>query len=458
MSYGPSVRGGRIRVRRGVPLGRGPGNPASPPSDGGAVEEGALIQKELNPLANAQKQFDEAAAALKLEPGLLHVIKNFRKAVIVNLPIHMDDGSFKVFTGYRVQHSIVRGPGKGGIRFHPDVTIDEVQALAAWMTWKCAVVNIPFGGAKGGIAVDPSKLSAGELERLTRRYTADLIEVFGPDTDVPAPDVNTNEQVMAWIMDTYSMHARHTETAVVTGKPLTLGGSLGRREATGRGVLFTVRRAAQLLGLSLEGARVVVQGFGNVGSVAASLLHQEGGRVIAASDVKGAILNEQGLDVPALIAHTAKTGSVVGFPGSKSIAPAALLELECEVLVPAALENQVTGANAARIKARIVAEGANGPTTPDADKILNSKGVLVIPDILANSGGVTVSYFEWAQNRAGYYWTEAEVNERLERIMDQAFDDVVAMRDKHGVTMRVAAYILAIQRVVDVIKLRGVYA
>ena len=422
------------------------------------MEEGSDIQKELNPLENAMRQFDEAAAALKLDRGIIEIIKNFRRATIVNLPIQMDDGTFKVFTGYRVQHSISRGPGKGGIRFHQDVTLEEVQALAAWMTWKCAVVNIPFGGAKGGIAVDPTKLSRGELERLTRRYTADLADIFGPESDVPAPDVNTNEQTMAWIMDTYSMHARHTVTSVVTGKPLVLGGSEGRREATGRGVLFTIRRATAKIGMDLKKCRAVVQGFGNVGSVSADLLQKDGARVIGVSDVRGAITSEAGLDVPALIEHVKKTGSVVGFAGSQPIDAGKLLELDCEILIPAALENQITQGNAPNIRARIIAEGANGPTTPDADVILQEKGIVVIPDILANSGGVTVSYFEWAQNRMGIYWQEDEVNQRLEGMMNRAFDDVYAVHTESKVSMRVAAFMLAIKRVVDVMHIRGVYA
>jgi glutamate dehydrogenase (NAD(P)+) len=358
----------------------------------------------------------------------------------------------------RLQHSIIRGPAKGGIRYHPDVTLEEVMALAAWMTWKCAVVNIPFGGGKGGIICDPSKMSKGELERLTRRYVADLIDVLGPESDVPAPDVNTNEQTMAWIMDTYSMHARHTVTSVVTGKPLALGGSAGRREATGRGVLFVVREAAKRIGLDLREARVVVQGFGNVGSVAADLLTKDGARVVGVSDVKGAIQNPNGLDIPALLRHVAETKSVVGFAGSTPVDAKKLLELPCDILIPAALENQITHVNAGRIQARIIAEGANGPTTTQADKILNKAGVLVVPDILANSGGVTVSYFEWVQDRMGFFWREQEVNERLEHIMVNAFNDVARMADEHGVSFRVAAFMLAIKRVVDVIQVRGVYA
>ena len=415
-------------------------------------------QKELDPLENARLQFEEAAARLKLDPSFVQIIKEPRRATIVKLPVGMDDGTFRVFTGYRVQHSIIRGPAKGGIRYHPDVTLEEVMALAAWMTWKCAVVGIPFGGGKGGIVCDPTKMSKAELERLTRRYVADLIDVLGPESDVPAPDVNTNEQTMAWIMDTYSMHARHTVTSVVTGKPLALGGSAGRREATGRGVLFVIREAAKRIGLDLREARVVVQGFGNVGSVAADLLTKDGARIVGASDVKGAIQNPNGLDIPALLRHVADTKSVVGFAGSTPIDAKKLLELPCDILIPAALENQITHVNASRIQARIIAEGANGPTTTQADKVLNKAGVLVIPDILANSGGVTVSYFEWVQDRMGFFWREQEVNERLEHIMVNAFNDVARMADEHGVSFRVAAFMLAIKRVVDVIQVRGVYA
>ena len=416
------------------------------------------IQKELDPLENARLQFEEAAERLKLDPAFIQIIKEPRRATIVKLPVQMDDGSFRVFTGYRVQHSIIRGPAKGGIRYHQDVTLEEVMALAAWMTWKCAVVGIPFGGGKGGIVCDPTKMSRGELERLTRRYVADLIDVIGPDSDVPAPDVNTNEQTMAWIMDTYSMHARHTVTAVVTGKPLELGGSAGRREATGRGVLFVIREAARRIDLDLKGARVVVQGFGNVGSVAADLLTKDGAIVTAVSDVQGGITNPEGLDILALIRYASEKKTVVGFPGSTPVDGKKLLELPCDILIPAALENQITHVNAGRIQARIIAEGANGPTTTQADKILNKAGVLVIPDILANSGGVTVSYFEWVQDRQGFFWRESEVNDRLEHIMVNAFHDVARMADEHQVSFRVAAFMLAIKRVVDVIQLRGVYA
>jgi glutamate dehydrogenase (NAD(P)+) len=422
------------------------------------VDMGTELQKELDPLENARLQFEEAAARLKLDPGFVQIIKEPRRATIVKMPVAMDDGSFRVFTGYRVQHSIIRGPAKGGIRYHPDVNLEEVMALAAWMTWKCAVVGIPFGGGKGGIQCDPSKMSRGELERLTRRYTADMIDVIGPESDVPAPDVNTNEQTMAWIMDTYSMHARHTVTSVVTGKPLALGGSAGRREATGRGVLFCVREASKRIGLNLSGATVVVQGFGNVGSVAADLLAKDGAKIVAASDVNGGIKNPNGFDVPALIQHVAATKSVVGFPGGTAVQGKDILEIPCDILIPAALENQITRTNAAKIKARIIAEGANGPTTTQADKILNKAGVLVIPDILCNSGGVTVSYFEWVQDRQGFFWKEEEVNDRLEHIIVNSFRDVATMADEHKVSFRVAAFMLAIKRVVDAIQMRGVYA
>jgi glutamate dehydrogenase (NAD(P)+) len=420
-------------------------------------DEGTNIQKDLNPLANAERQFDEAAARLNLPAGLREVIKRPRRSTIVSLPVVMDDGSIRVFIGYRVQHSIVRGPAKGGIRYHPDVSLDEVEALAAWMTWKCAVVNIPFGGGKGGIVCDPAKLSKGELERLTRRYAADLSDLFGPESDVPAPDVNTNAQVMAWIMDTYSMHERRTEYAVVTGKPLEVGGSAGRREATGRGLLFCVREVCQHLGMPLRGARVAVQGFGNVGSVSADLMSGSGAKLVAVADVTGAVHAPEGLDLPTLLGYAADHRGVKGFPGAQPLSTP-IIEYDCDILIPAALENQITRENAGRVQARIVAEGANGPTTPEADKILEKKGVMVIPDILCNSGGVTVSYFEWVQNRMGLYWPEAEVNARLEQYMVQASRDVLAKAVEHGVSLRVAAFMVAIERVVKVIMVRGLYA
>jgi glutamate dehydrogenase (NAD(P)+) len=420
--------------------------------------EGSNLQKELNPLANAERQFDEAASLLQIDPGIREIIKRPRRATIVSLPVHMDDGRIQVFTGYRVQHSIARGPAKGGIRYHPDVTLEEVSALAAWMTWKCAVVNIPYGGGKGGIACDPARMSKGELERLTRRYAADLSDLFGPESDIPAPDVNTNEQIMAWFVDTYSMHERRTEYAVVTGKPLEVGGSLGRREATGRGVMLCVREMCAHLKMPLKGARVAVQGFGNVGSVSADLLSKlEGSTIVAVSDVTGGIHDPKGIDLKALSEWMKDHRGVKGFPKAQPL-NGPIVEVDCDILVPAALENQITADNADRVKARIVAEGANGPTTPDADKILQGKGVWVIPDILCNSGGVTVSYFEWVQNRMGFYWPESEVNTRLEQYMVSAFHDVLDVSVRHGVTLRVAAFMVAIERVVKVLQLRGVYA
>jgi glutamate dehydrogenase (NAD(P)+) len=412
----------------------------------------------LSALENAMQQFDEAAERLNVDKTILEILKQPRRAVIVKLPIQMDDGRFEVFTGYRVQHSITRGPAKGGIRYHPEVNLDEVSALAAWMTWKCAIVGIPFGGAKGGIACDPGRMSKGELERLTRRYTADLLDVLGPELDVPAPDVNTGAQTMAWVMDTFSMHARHTVTSSVTGKPIEIGGSLGRREATGRGILFSIREACKHKDIELKGARCVVQGFGNVGSVAADLLYKDGARMIAICDIYGGVYNPEGLDVPKLLEHVQNTGKVVGFEGAEPIAHDELMTLECEILVPAALENVITSKNADKIRADIVAEGANGPTTTNADKILESQGILVIPDILCNSGGVTVSYFEWVQDRIGYFWSEEEVNRRLEIIMVKAFNDVLNVSVENRCNMRMAAFMLAIKRVLDVTMLRGVYA
>jgi glutamate dehydrogenase (NAD(P)+) len=413
---------------------------------------------QLNPLENAERQFEEAAARLKLEGGVKDMLKRPRRATIQNLPVMMDDGTIRVFTGYRVQHSIARGPAKGGIRFHQDVTLEEVEALASWMTWKCAVADLPFGGGKGGVKVDPRQLSPSELERLTRRYAADLSDLFGPESDVPAPDVNTGEREMAWFVDTYSMHERRTELAVVTGKPLEVGGSAGRREATGRGVMIAVDELAKRLGMQLKGARVAVQGFGNVGGVSADLLASEcGARIVAISDVTGAYADPVGIDVRAALQYAKDKKGLAGFPGAKPLA-SSILEVECDILVPAALENQITSDNASQVKARIVAEGANGPTTPDADKILEAKGVYVIPDILANSGGVTVSYFEWVQNRMGFYWQEDEVNRRLREKMDKAFADVWAMAQKEKVSLRIAAYMVAIQRVLRVHQLRGMYA
>ena len=424
------------------------------------------VNSQLNPLENAERQFEEAAARLKLDAGVMNMLKRPRRATIQWLPVMMDDGTIRMFEGFRVQHNIARGPAKGGIRYHPDVSLEEVSALASWMTWKCAVADIPFGGGKGGIKVDPRTLSKGELERLTRRYAADLSDLFGPESDVPAPDVNTGEREMAWIADTYSMHERRTELAVVTGKPLEVGGSQGRREATGRGVMICVEQMGKHLKMPLQGARVAVQGFGNVGGVSAELLAREcGSKIVAASDVTGAIVNEAGLDVPALLKYAGENRrGVAGFPGAKPLA-GSIIEVDCDILVPAALENQITKANAPNVKAKVIAEAANGPTTPEADAILYDRGVFVLPDIFANAGGVTVSYFEWVQNRMGFYWPETEVNARLREKMVKAFGDVITMKDRTDgqtpgakVSLRIAAYMVAIQRVLRVHELRGMYA
>jgi glutamate dehydrogenase (NAD(P)+) len=413
---------------------------------------------EENPFEAMMSRFDIAAKLLKLDAGLYKVLRNPQTQVIVSLPVHMDSGETEVFTGYRVLYNTSRGPAKGGIRFDLGVTLDEVRALAAWMTWKCAVVNIPFGGSKGGVICDPLTMSMGELERLTRRYTSSIIEMLGPDSDVPAPDVNTNERVMAWIMDTYSMHKRHTVTAVVTGKPLEMGGSAGRREATGRGCMFVTREALKHLGLPLQGAKVVVQGFGNVGSIAAELLQDNGATVVGVSDVSGGLYNAKGLDVKDVIEWREAHRYVTGYPKAEPVANEDLLTLPCDVLLPAALENVITSRNAPKIQAKVIIEGANGPTAAGADEILDKKGVFVVPDILANAGGVTVSYFEWVQDRDGYFWTEQLVNQRLEEIMVRSFDHVLQVSKKYDVNMRIGAYTLAIDRVAAVHRLRGMYA
>ncbi|MBK9708518.1 MAG: Glu/Leu/Phe/Val dehydrogenase [Acidobacteria bacterium] len=414
--------------------------------------------REENPFESMMSRFDHAAQLLKLDPDLYKVLRVPNREITIYIPVFMDNGHIEVYTGYRVQHNFARGPAKGGIRYAPDVTLDEVRALAAWMTWKCAVVNIPFGGAKGGIICDPAQMSKGELEKLTRRYTAELIDFIGPERDVPAPDMNTNEQTMAWIMDTYSMHARHTVTAVVTGKPVDLSGSKGRLEATGRGLLIVVEEAVKKLGLKPSNTRVVVQGSGNVGGVAAKLMHQAGYKVIALSDIYGGIHNPNGLDIPDVMAYLEKHRTLEKYPNAEAVSNMDLLELDCEVLLPAATENQITSQNANKIKCRILAEGANGPTTAAADDILERKGVFVIPDILANAGGVTCSYFEWVQDRMGYFWKEDVVNERLKDIMVESFNDVVKYAETHGVNNRIAAYMLAIDRVAYVTRLRGIYA
>jgi glutamate dehydrogenase (NAD(P)+) len=413
--------------------------------------------EDLNPFRIAMRQFDAAAEKLKLAPGLREVLRSPRRALTLSLPIKMDDGTLKVFQGFRVQHNNARGPCKGGIRYHPNVSFDEVQALASWMTWKCATVNIPFGGAKGGIICDPKHLSKNELERLTRRFAYEISDFIGPDRDIPAPDVYTDAQVMAWIMDTYSMTRGHSVPGVVTGKPIFLGGSLGRREATARGCVYVIRCAFEVNNIDYKTASAAIQGFGNAGSIAAELLHRIGTKVIAVSDSRGGIMNSQGLDIPKVIAHKEKTGSVAGFPGAKSIGSSEVLELECDVLIPAALENQITLANAGRIKAKIVAEAANGPTTPGADGVLHDKGVLVIPDILANAGGVTVSYFEWVQDLQELFWETEEVHRKLEKVMGRAFADVLSCAREHKTDMRTGAYILAVGRVVKATETRGIW-
>ncbi len=415
-------------------------------------------ENEKNPWLAAAARFDEAAARLKLDDGMRKVLGTSSREVTVHIPVQLDDGRIEVFTGYRVQHSLARGPAKGGIRFAPDVTLDEVRALASWMTWKCAVVNIPFGGGKGGVICDPHVLSETELEKLTRRYTAEIIDFIGPERDVPAPDVNTNDKIMAWIMDTYSMHARHTVTAVVTGKPMALGGSRGRPEATGRGCMIVILRALARFGLTPETTRVVIQGFGNVGGMAAKLMSAIGFKIIALVEYDGAVYNPHGLDIAALQKHRAETGSITGFAGGEDMDKTQAMFLPCDVLIPAATENVIHSGNADNLRCKILCEGANGPTTPLADEILAEKKVFVIPDILANAGGVTVSYFEWVQDRQGFFWNEQTVNERLEEIMVESFEAVVQYAEAHGANNRIAAYMLALDRVADAIKLRGIYA
>jgi glutamate dehydrogenase (NAD(P)+) len=416
------------------------------------------LEQEINPWEAQAARFDFAAKKLNLDEGLWKVLRFPSREIIVHIPVQMDDGGIEVFTGFRVQHSIARGPGKGGIRYAPDVSLDEVRALASWMTWKCAVVNIPFGGAKGGVICDPRSMSQGELERLTRRYTAELIEFLGPEKDVPAPDMNTNEQTMAWIMDTYSMHMRQTVTSVVTGKPVSLGGSRGRREATGRGVSVVTDQALKHLNMSPESTKVIVQGFGNVGSNSAKLLWEKGYKIIGIGEYDGALYNAKGIDISELLEWKARHGSIHGFKGAEAADKDELLTMDCEVLIPAATENVITSRNADKIRARILVEGANGPTTTVADQILEDKGVFVVPDILANAGGVTTSYFEWVQDRMGYFWTEEEVNQRLDRIMVDSFNDVLQYAVQHGVNNRIAAYMLAIDRVAYTTKQRGMYA
>ncbi|MBI2918948.1 MAG: Glu/Leu/Phe/Val dehydrogenase [Chloroflexi bacterium] len=410
-----------------------------------------------NALQTALDQFDLVADRLNLDGGLRDVLRSCKRELIVHFPVRMDDGTIRVFTGYRVQHSQARGPAKGGIRYNPAVDLEEVKALAMWMTWKCSVVNIPFGGAKGGVACDPKALSASELERLTRRYTTEISILIGPDSDIPAPDMGTDAQVMSWIMDTYSMHKGYSIPGVVTGKPINIGGTVGRRDATGRGVLFIAREVARIQGYPLKGATVAVQGFGNVGAVSARLLAEEGCRVVAASDSHGGVYNPGGLDIPKLLNHKQESGKVSDFRPGEAVSNGELLELPCDILVPAAMESQITAQNAPRIKTRAIIEGANGPTLPEADPILHERGVLVVPDILANAGGVMVSYFEWVQDTQSFFWEEAEVNRRMETGLVRAFNDVYALSQREEAEMRTAAYMLGVQRVVEAITTRGIY-
>jgi glutamate dehydrogenase (NAD(P)+) len=416
------------------------------------------LDQEINPWEAQSARFDFAAKKLNLDDGLWKLLRSPAREIIVHFPVSMDDGRIEMFTGFRVQHNIARGPAKGGIRYDPDVSLDEVRALASWMTWKCAVVNIPFGGAKGGIICDPKSMSKGELERMTRRYTSEIIDFIGPEKDVPAPDVNTNEQTMAWIMDTYSMHAGHTVTSVVTGKPLNIGGSRGRVEATGRGVMVACLESLRYLNMGVSGCRVIIQGFGNVGSNAARLMMEQGFKIIGIAEKEGGLYNPNGIDIHQLIEFKFRSGTIMGFPDAEAMPSEELLVADCEILIPAATENVITSRNAEKIQAKIVVEGANGPTTAVADEILSDKKVFIVPDILANAGGVTASYFEWVQDRQGYFWKESLVIERLEQILRDSFDDVVRYSEAHNVNNRIAAYMLAIDRVAFTIKQRGIYA
>jgi glutamate dehydrogenase (NAD(P)+) len=421
------------------------------------TEQETTYRTRPNPYEVAVEQFMAAADRLNLDEGMKQILAKPKRELTVHFPVKMDDGTLRVFTGHRVQHSLTRGPAKGGIRYHPDVTLDEVRALAMWMTWKCAVVGIPYGGGKGGIVVDPKLLSDFELERLTRRYAAEIACIIGPEVDIPAPDVNTNSQTMAWIMDTISMMRGYPIPGLITGKPIAVEGSLGRNEATARGLQYTLREAVKETGMTLKGARVVVQGYGNAGSIAASLLHDDGAKIIAVSDSKGGIYNPRGIDPIGALRYKQEHGTLHGYGGADPVTNEEILEIECDILVPAALESVITERNATRINTKMIAEAANGPTTPEADRILYDRGIIVLPDILANAGGVTVSYFEWAQNIQGYYWAEDEVNEKLERVMKRAFKDVYETSDIHTVDMRTAAYMLAISRVAEVTRLRGIF-
>jgi glutamate dehydrogenase (NAD(P)+) len=411
-----------------------------------------------NPYVTAQRQFDQAASILELDPGMRQVLREVRRELTVNFPVRMDGGGIRIFTGYRVQHNLTRGPAKGGIRYHPDVSLDEVKALAMWMSWKCAVTNLPYGGAKGGVICDPGQLSQHELENLTRRFASEISILIGPESDIPAPDVNTNQQTMAWIMDTISMEKGYSVPATVTGKPLSIGGSEGRPAATGRGVMVVTLEACRRMGIDPAESTVAIQGFGNVGSVSAELLHEQGFKVVAVSDVFGGIHNPAGLDVPALLQYVRSNGRVSGFPGARDeINNASLLELPVTVLIPAALENQLTINNAARVQAQVVVEAANGPTTPEADDVFHQRGVTLIPDILANAGGVTVSYFEWVQDLQSFFWEESEINSRLTRIMQRAYEQVDELAKEHSTTLRMGAYCLAVKRVADATAVRGIY-
>ncbi len=424
----------------------------------GACMAAVPLEQEINPWEAQAARFDFAARKLNLEEGLWKLLRMPAREIIVHFPVAMDDGRIEMFTGFRVQHSIARGPGKGGIRYAPDVTLDEVRALASWMTWKCAVVNIPFGGAKGGVICDPKKMSQGELERMTRRYTSELIDFIGPEKDVPAPDLGTNEQTMAWVMDTYSMHMGHTVTSVVTGKPLSIGGSHGRIEATGRGVQVICDESLRYLKMNSEGCRVVIQGFGNVGSNAARLLLERGYKIVGIAEQDGGLSNPNGIDIHQLLDYKRRNNTTLGFRGAEAMPSEELLVSDCDILIPAATENVITSRNADKIKARIVIEGANGPTTAVADEILAEKRIFVMPDILANAGGVTASYFEWVQDRQGYFWKEAIVNEQMETILRDGFEDVVRYAEAHNVNNRIAAYMLAIDRVAFTVRQRGIYA
>jgi glutamate dehydrogenase (NAD(P)+) len=434
------------------------GTTAPPGRVRSAFKSGTPARVHHNPFDDVLEQIDRAAAVLHPDPAALEPLRHARRQVIVSVPVMMDDGHLKMFEGYRVVYDNSRGPGKGGIRYHPDVNLDDCKALAAWMAWKCAIVDVPFGGAKGGVACDPSTMSDGELERVTRRYISEIFDLIGPTVDIPAPDVGTSPRVMAWVMDTFSMKKGYVEPGVVTGKPIALGGSGGRVEATGRGLLFITRETLKRVGRELADSTVAIQGFGNVGSNAAKLLHAAGACVVAVSDVSGAIYDPRGLDMPRVLAYYRETGQLKGFAGTQLLDNQRLLQLPVDVLLPAALEGQINAENASGIQARIIVEGANGPTTPDADEILSRRGVLVVPDILANAGGVVVSYFEWVQDRYGYFWREREVNERLEEKMVAAFDAVWSTRERFEVDARTAAYILAVDRIIEARSLRGLYA